>query len=367
MLAHVAARLPDRDGRGVRLRRAGEVDRGLREVQLRLGQADVLERLRRRDRDDERVRIGVADVLGGEDDHAPRDEARILARFEHRGEVVDGGVRVAAAHRLDERRREVVVLVALAVVEERALPRCVEDVLFGERRRPPRSAVAWASSRIWSAARASPPPRSAMSARALRVGASAPSSRHRAPRISTSSSSESAVSSITVQRESSAELTSKYGFSVVAPMSVTSPSSTACSTESCCALLKRWISSMKRIVRTPLPPSRSLRSRDDRPHVVDARRHGRELLERRSGPRGDDPRDRRLPGARRAEEDHRRRAVLLDRAAQRRSGPEHVLLTDEVVERRRPQPHGERGVLGLPLARGFREEVGHARSMLPAG
>ena len=72
-----------------------------------------------------------------------------------------------------------------------------------------------------------------------------------------SSSSDSAVSSITVQRESSAEFTSKYGFSVVAPMSVTSPSSTAWRTESCCALLKRWISSMKRIVLSSLPPRRS--------------------------------------------------------------------------------------------------------------
>ena len=51
-------------------------------------------------------------------------------------------------------------------------------------------------------------------------------------------------------------MTSKYGFSVVAPISVTSPSSTACSTESCCALLNRWISSMKIVLR-PLPPSRS--------------------------------------------------------------------------------------------------------------
>ena len=52
-------------------------------------------------------------------------------------------------------------------------------------------------------------------------------------------------------------MTSKYGFSVVAPMSVTSPFSTAGSSASCCALLKRWISSRKRIVRRPLVPSRS--------------------------------------------------------------------------------------------------------------
>ena len=58
------------------------------------------------------------------------------------------------------------------------------------------------------------------------------------------------------QRESSAELTSKYGFSVVAPISVTSPSSTAGSSASCWALLKRWISSRKKIVGSPLAASR---------------------------------------------------------------------------------------------------------------
>ena len=63
MLADVLARLPDRDRGGVRLRRASEVDRSLREVQLRLGEAHVLERLSRGSRNDERVRVGVADVL----------------------------------------------------------------------------------------------------------------------------------------------------------------------------------------------------------------------------------------------------------------------------------------------------------------
>ena len=58
-------------------------------------------------------------------------------------------------------------------------------------------------------------------------------------------------------RESRAELTSKYGFSVVAPISVISPDSTAGSSASCCALLKRWISSRNRIVFWPLAPSRS--------------------------------------------------------------------------------------------------------------
>jgi hypothetical protein len=90
----------------------------------------VLERLRGRDGDDQRVRVGVPDVLGREDHHPPRDEAGILAGLEHRSEVVDGRVGIAAAHRLDERGGEVVVLVALAVVEQRPLARGVEHVLL---------------------------------------------------------------------------------------------------------------------------------------------------------------------------------------------------------------------------------------------
>ena len=107
-------------------------------------------------------------------------------------------------------------------------------------------------------------------------------------------------------------------------------------------------------------------SRDDRAHVVDAGGDGGELLERGSGALGDDARDRGLAGARRAEEDHRRRAVLLDRESQRGAGPEHVLLADELVEARRTETHGERRVLGLPLRRRLGEEVSHVRSMLRA-
>ena len=61
-----------------------EVDRGLGEVVRALGQADVLDGVRGRDRDLERARVGVADVLAGEDHHPPRDEARVLAALEHR-------------------------------------------------------------------------------------------------------------------------------------------------------------------------------------------------------------------------------------------------------------------------------------------
>ena len=68
------------------------------------------------------------------------------------------------------------------------------------------------------------------------------------------SSASSASSRMTRLRDSSAALTSNDGFSVVAPSSVTVAFSTCGSTASCWPLLKRWISSMKRMVR--LSPSR---------------------------------------------------------------------------------------------------------------
>ncbi len=59
-----------------------------------------------------------------------------------------------------------------------------------------------------------------------------------------------------VLRLTSALFTEKSGFSVVAPTSVMIPRSTSASSTSCWLLLKRWISSRKRIVRCLLTSSR---------------------------------------------------------------------------------------------------------------
>ena len=74
---------------GVALRRQRQVNRRLREVDPALGQPDAVDGRRCSRRDGERLRGGVADVLGGEDHHPAGDEARILAAGEHRGEVID--------------------------------------------------------------------------------------------------------------------------------------------------------------------------------------------------------------------------------------------------------------------------------------
>ncbi len=57
---------------------------------------------------------------------------------------------------------------------------------------------------------------------------------------------------------------------------------------------------------------------------------------------GDDARERRLAGAGRPVEDHRRDAVGLDGAAEQLARPEHVRLSREVVEGARAHPLGER-------------------------
>ncbi len=61
----------------------------------------------------------------------------------------------------------------------------------------------------------------------------------------------------TRQRESSGCVSSKLGFSVVAPMRVITPFSTHGRNASCCDLLKWWISSQNRIVPRPWYLSRS--------------------------------------------------------------------------------------------------------------
>ena len=141
----------------VRLRARGEVRRRLCQRDAALRQADEVDGVLRRDRDLQRLRVGVADVLGGEDHHATRDEERVFAGLEHAHQPVEGGVGIAAAHAFDEGGDDVVVLLARLVVAERTLLRGLFQESEVERlRRPPPCARRAASSSVPSAMRASP-------------------------------------------------------------------------------------------------------------------------------------------------------------------------------------------------------------------
>ena len=154
----------------------------------------------------------------------------------------------------------------------------------------------------------------------------------------------------------SAELTSKYGFSVVAPMSVTTPSSMAGSRASCCALLKRWISSMKRTVRaavrvrasrapwmaarTSAVPELTAESCTRRAPVSAAMSRASVVLPQPGGPK----------------KSMLKSCAALDRGAQHRARPDDVLLAGELRERARPHARRQRR-LGRDLLVAQGEEV----------
>ena len=209
---------------------------------------------------------------------------------------VERGVGVRAAHALDEGADGVVVLVAVAVVAQGAGAGCSA--------RPPQAdahhavgrsggVVATASSSALSAVRASPPATrtrcpiaSSVDLGAGRAAGRAPRRRARGAGCGATSASSSGLSWKTRLRESSGALTSKKGFSVVAPIRMTVPSSTCGSSASCCALLKRWISSTRRIVRWFATWRRRCALGDDLADVGDARHHRVDRLEVRLACRG---------------------------------------------------------------------------------
>ncbi len=90
-----------------------------------------------------------------------------------------------------------------------------------------------------------------MRSRAFGVSCGEPGSASARSSSSAWSAGSIARSTCTDARESSAELTSNDGFSVVAPTKVNRPDSTCGRKASCCDLLKRCTSSTKTIVRRP--------------------------------------------------------------------------------------------------------------------
>ena len=104
---------------------------------------------------------------------------------------------------------------------------------------------------------------------------------------------------------SSALTTSNEGFSVVAPMKVSVPSSRYGRKVSCCALLKRCTSSRNSSVGRASWRARHARRLDRRADVLDAGHDRRERDELRVRGLRDEARQRRLAGARRSPEDER--------------------------------------------------------------
>ncbi len=102
--------------RGVGLWRRRDVLRRLGEDDLGLRPADALGGKGCRHRNLYGLGIRIAHVLTGADHDPPCDEHRVLSRPDHAGKVVDGGIRIGAAHALDKGGDRVVVAVPGLVV-----------------------------------------------------------------------------------------------------------------------------------------------------------------------------------------------------------------------------------------------------------
>ena len=222
------------------------------------------------------------------------------------------------------------------------------------------SASATAPSSTLSADLASPPARPTRWSKASGASATPPSgpSEPARPRSGSSSarrttvatsSSVSGSSRHTRIRDRSAELTSKYGFSVVAPTSVIVPSSTCGRSASCWALLKRWISSRNRTVRVRVERESLLRLGDRGAHVRDAGHDRRQRRELGTDLPGEEPGEAGLARAGRAPEDEGSEVATGDAPAERPALADEVLLADELVEAARAHPGGQRLALGRRL------------------
>ena len=148
------------------------------------------------------------------------------------------------------------------------------------------------------------------------------------------------------ERDSKGAMTENDGFSVVAATRITHPFSTPGSSASCCAFVKRWISSRNSTVEMPY------RSRADIAFSITRRTSLTPALTADSStkfrPRtgGDSLGQRRLAGSGRAPQDHRNgtlvRGVLCGEADEWRSRREQMALPDDLIEALGPHPHGER-------------------------
>ena len=149
-------------------------------------------------------------------------------------------------------------------------------------------------------------------------------------------------------------MTSNDGFSVVAPMNVTSPCSTYGRNASCCALLKRCTSSTNRIVCRPdcasVASARATASRMSLTPESTADSAMNSALNALAISRASVV----LPDARRTPQQHRMRLARSERDRERLARRQQMPLADHLVDGRRAQPIGERR-RGI----GGGEEIGH--------
>jgi hypothetical protein len=300
----------------------------------------VLDRLRRGDRDLERARIGVADVLGGEDDHPPHDEARVLAALEHDREVVERRIGIGAARGLDPGRDRVVVAVAGLVVGQRA---SLQRVLGGLERHPPMGVGGEVEggergARIAAGARGEEGDRVVVGLGAERLHGAAQDD------LDVAGQKRAQLVDLAARQQRRVDLEvrvlGRRPDERHEPLLDRRQQRVLLGLVEAVDLVEEEDGRLGQLAAV-------LGALEDLAHLRAPGLDRAELLQGGMGRGGHDPRQRRLARARRPVEDHRVRAALLDGRAQGRALREQVLLPDELVERAWPQPGRQRSCQGI--------------------
>ncbi len=288
----------------------------------------------------QRARVGVADVLGGEDHHPPHDEARVLSALQHHREVVQRGVRVRAAGRLDPGRGVVVVLVAGLVVEHRT---ALQRVLGASQRH---SRLAELGCRLdRELERVQGGARVAFATRREevdRLGSDGRPVRRRPAQHVGELRRAEGLQRVDAQPREQRAVDLERG--VLGGRTDQRHQALLDGREQ--GVLLRLVEAVDLVEEQDRgrAAARAAASRplDHRANLGAPGGDRAELLEGGSRACRDDPRERRLPRARRSVQEHRVRPPLVDRGAKRRALREQVGLPDEPLQRARPGPRRER-------------------------
>ena len=360
-VAHVLDRGADPRDHGVRLRRQREVDDGLGEVETRFGHADELDGAGGGVGHEQRLRVGHADVLGGQDHEAARHETWVLPRFQHARQPVQPRIRIRPADALDERGQDVVVLVVAVphgAQRQRRFgvgERHILTVLLGGQRAGDlerREGVAGVAFRPVGQVveRVGVDGELGVAEAALGVGERALEQR---PDV------------VGLERIEPEERRSRQERSSQGEVRVLRRRADQYDQAFLDVWQQRVLLGAVEAVHLVEEEDRALAvlaeaiagAGDDLAHVLDARAHRRQRFERLGGDAGDEPGDRCLARAGRSPQHDRRQAVALDQDPQRTSRPEQVLLPDDLVEGARPQPRRQRRALVQPLVARRSEQI----------
>ena len=331
--------------------------------QLALGRTQLVVSIERRDSQLQRRGIGEPDVLAREPHQPPRDVEPVLARREHAREPIKAGVGIRIAQALVQRRDQVEVLVAGAVVAQ-VLPRQRAADVVGVDRTLTRGGGRGRDLECGERATSVAIGGCGQQVHGLVTRRDAA----REPALIRERAADQRTDGLGIERAQHEHACARQERRVHLEAGVLGGRSDQ---HDVAALDMREERVLLRLVeavdlvdeqdrRLTGPAPRLRRTFHDLLHFLDAREHRRDLHERHARGTRDQACERGLAGAGRAPQDDAREMPPLAHQHERAALLQEMLLPDQLLERPRPHAVGERRVRS-----GFLESAGQTRGYRP--